>query len=220
MLPRRRTHVAVALSLSLVAAACGSTTIETAPATPDPAATTTITSPPSSAAEPLLPVSGAALPQFGQGHGNDPAVGLLAPDISATSLDGDTITVGAADGRGKVYGFFAHWCPHCQAELPRLVGFFNTTGLPDEVDFHAISAATNPDAGNFPPEAWFATELWPFPVLDDSSTGAISAAFGLPGFPYFVVVDGDGAVTHRLAGELSDDAAVAALIDLAAEGVS
>jgi thiol-disulfide isomerase/thioredoxin len=169
----------------------------------------------------VLPqVSGAALPQFGQGHGTDPAIGLRVPDISAVSLDGEIVTIEQANGRGKVYGFFAHWCPHCQVELPRLVAYFETIGLPEGVDFHAVSTAINPDAENFPPERWFATEEWPFPVLDDSSSGEVSAAFGLPGFPYFVVVDGDGNVTQRLAGELSDDVAVAALLDLAADGVS
>ena len=60
-------------------------------------------------------VTGQALPPYIPGN-EDPAVGLAAPLISGLSFDDSTVT---ADQPGsRIIGFFAHWCPHCQRELP------------------------------------------------------------------------------------------------------
>ena len=42
-----------------------------------------------------------------------------SPPSPASDFDGDDITIGADDGTAKVILFVAHWCPHCQAEVPR-----------------------------------------------------------------------------------------------------
>ena len=34
------------------------------------------------------------------------------------------------DGKAKAIFFVAHWCPHCQAEIPRLSEWLKTHGLP------------------------------------------------------------------------------------------
>ncbi len=168
----------------------------------------------SAEALPDNPVIGVSLSQFTD-EANDDAVGQPAPDLDGVSLKGDRIEIDQADGRGKIFGFFAHWCPHCQAEVPLLVDYLETNRLPENVDFHAISTAVDESRDNYPPIDWFDTENWPFPVLDDSQMSAIAAGFGLSAFPFFVVVDGDGAVVQRIAGGLPDEAAIAALIALA-----
>ncbi len=160
------------------------------------------------------PVLGTSLSQFSD-PANDDAVGQPAPDLDAVSLKGDRIEITQADGRGKIFGFFAHWCPHCQAEVPLLVDYLETNRLPVNVDFHAVSTAVDDSRDNYPPIDWFDAEDWPFPVLDDSQLSAIAAGFGLSAFPYFVVVDGDGNVVQRIAGGLPDESAISQLIALA-----
>lgn len=146
-----------------------------------------------------------ALPRFDATLG-DPAVGQLAPDFTATGFDGGEVSVQPGDGTAKVIGFFAHWCPHCQRELPRIAGWLGANQPPVGVEVIAVSTAVDPDGSNYPPSAWFEREGWPAAAVRDSATNEISEAYGLRGFPYTVVVDGAGRVLTRVSGELSDSA--------------
>jgi hypothetical protein len=74
---------------------------------------------------------------------------------------------------------------------------------PDDVDLIAISTATSSDRPNYPPSSWLEDEGWTSPVLVDNTDGSAAAAYGLPGFPYFVAVDADGNVAARMSGELT-----------------
>ncbi len=211
-----RKLVLVCLALVLFAAACGSSGEETvAEGDANASASAEQTASDSAPAADAPAVDGEWLTPFDPA--NDPSVGAAAPDINIISLTSDPITIDQADGRGKVYGFFAHWCPHCQAELPVLTSYIDANGLPDGVDFHAVSTAVDAERPNYPPVAWFADEGWPFDVLSDTNESEIAQAFGLTGFPYFVVVGGDGTVVERVAGGLPDEAAFAALLNTAAQ---
>jgi thiol-disulfide isomerase/thioredoxin len=161
-------------------------------------------------------VSGAALPTFpgNEASASDPALGQPIPDVSGQSFDGTPVTVGAT-GNPQMLLFLAHWCPHCQAEVPVLSDWMNAGGLPDEVELTTIATGTSADAPNYPPSEWLAEYSWPSPILADSSDQAAANAFGLPSYPYFVLVDGDGNVVARATGELTTeqlDTAMAALV--------
>lgn len=144
-------------------------------------------------------VSGTALPAFAQ---PDPALGLSAPAVEATALDGDRVSM-SGDGTPRVVGFFAHWCPHCQEEVPQVVDWLEGD-LPDGVDVVAVSTSVRSDGANYPPSAWFAREGWPNTVLIDSENSEIARGFGLTGFPYWVALDGSGAVVDRAAGQIGE----------------
>lgn len=133
----------------------------------------------------------------------DPAIGSPAPNISAENLDGDRVQVGD-DGVARIYGFFAHWCPACQAEVPVVAAWLEQDPLPDGVELIAISTAVDPTGPNYPPSEWFEGEEWPTPVLLDSQDDALSQAFGLTAFPFWVAVDANGEVVARLSGSLSE----------------
>lgn len=145
-------------------------------------------------------VSGNALPPFVE---PDPAVGRAAPEIVATTLDGDRVSV-PSEGSPRVMGFFAHWCPHCQAEVPRVVDWLAASDLPDAVDVIAVSTSVREDADNYPPSAWFARTGWPNTVLLDSASGEIAAMHGLTVFPFWIAVNADGDVVGRATGEISE----------------
>jgi thiol-disulfide isomerase/thioredoxin len=145
----------------------------------------------------------------------DPAVGQRIPGLSGQSFDGSDVTVDPADGRPKVIVFLAHWCPHCQAEVPRIQQWIEEGNQPDGVDIYAVSTGVRQDQPNYPPSAWMAREGWTPPVLLDDDTGTAATSFGLTGFPYFVLVDGEGNVVQRGSGELpveDFDAAVQGLV--------
>jgi thiol-disulfide isomerase/thioredoxin len=142
-----------------------------------------------------------ALPELPQG-GADPAVGLLAPAVEGQDLAGEPIAIPGA-GRPKVVMFLAHWCPHCQAEVPRIGDWVADNGLPEDVDVVSVATATDETKPNYPPGAWLQGEGWPIDVLVDDQQGTAAIGYGLTGFPFFVAVDAEGNVVQRASGELS-----------------
>jgi cytochrome c biogenesis protein CcmG, thiol:disulfide interchange protein DsbE len=154
-------------------------------------------------------VDGQALPPLPD-RGDDPAVGASMPVLRGTDLDGRPMTI-APDGRPKMIVFLAHWCPHCQAEVPVVQDWVDGGGLPAGVDLVSVATANDPRRPNFPAADWLDREGWTAPVLLDDADGHAADAAGLTAFPYFVFVDGDGNVVGRTSGELTpaqlDDAA-------------
>ena len=150
-------------------------------------------------------IEGESLPAF-DGQEPDPAMERLAPAFAATTFDGVEVSVLPGDGTAKVIGFFAHWCPHCQRELPRMADWMAANELPAGVEVIAVSTAVDSTRGNYPPSAWFAEEQWTAVAVRDSESNEISQAYGLSGFPYMVGVDAGGRVVARVSGELNDAA--------------
>lgn len=144
-------------------------------------------------------VSGASLPQFENPNG-DPAVGLPAPEVRGTAFDGKQVAI-VNDGRPKVIVFLAHWCPHCQEEVPLIQAWVNAGGVPSGVELISVATSIDPTRPNYPPDAWLAREGWTVPVIADP-TNSVAGAYGLPAFPYWVFVGSDGTVRARAVGEV------------------
>jgi thiol-disulfide isomerase/thioredoxin len=147
-------------------------------------------------------VDGQALPT-GTGT-DDAAIGMRAPVAGGQNFDGSPVTVGEG-GRPQLVVFLAHWCPHCQAEVPRLVAFDAAGGFPTGLDVVAVATGTMSSRPNYPPSAWLEREGWTRPVLVDTSNGSVANAYGVSGFPYFVLLDAEGRVLARDSGELTED---------------
>jgi peroxiredoxin len=195
--PTRRIALALLVAvLALVAASCGSDDggDGDAPASPFGQA------PPEGSVARGEP--GEPLPLFDPGAA-DMARGRLAPEVTGTALTGEEITVGAP-GEAQVIVFLAHWCPHCQAEVPRIVEHLAANPLPDDVQVYGVATSTAENRPNYPPSEWLEREEWAFPTLDDA-TNAVQAQYGLSAFPYFAAVDAEGVVVARGSGELTVD---------------
>lgn len=147
-------------------------------------------------------VLGDALPRF-ENPAADPAVGTPAPELQGLSYTGEQTDI-VFDGRPKLIAFLAHWCPHCQAEVPELVDWLEAGGLPDGVDLYAVATATQEGQANYPPSEWFVREGLDVPAVMDDGNSSAAEAMGLPGFPYWVVVDSAGLVVMRASGQLPD----------------
>ena len=148
------------------------------------------------------PAVGAALPAFVATQA-DPAVGRPIPEVDGASFVGSPVRI-AADGRPKVVLFLAHWCPHCQREVPVVKAWLDGGGLPAGVDLVSVATAIDPNRPNYPPDAWLSREGWQAPVLVDGD-GSIATRYGLSAFPYWVAVNADGTVAARLTGELTPE---------------
>jgi cytochrome c biogenesis protein CcmG, thiol:disulfide interchange protein DsbE len=148
-------------------------------------------------------ISGAALAELPQ-SGADPGVGKVIPETTGQSFDGSPVAI-RNDGRAKLILFVAHWCPHCQKEIPLLGDWLGSHQLPSGVDLYTVSTSVDSKRPNYPPAAWLEKEGWTAKTLADSADGMAADAYGLSAFPYFIAVDGSGKVVARTTGEITTD---------------
>ncbi len=144
-------------------------------------------------------ISGDPLPRFESPVG-DPAIGMPAPAVDGSSFDGSATAI-APGARPTVVIFLAHWCSHCQAEVPVLQAWVNAGGLPAGIDFVSVATAIDPGRPNYPPDAWLTREGWTVPVIVDP-TDAVAEAYGLSAFPFWTFIGADGTVRARATGQL------------------
>jgi thiol-disulfide isomerase/thioredoxin len=151
-------------------------------------------------------VNGDVLPAYNESETNDPAIGMAAPVLTGKGFTGNTITT-ESTGTPMMLVFLAHWCPHCQREVPLLVEWNKSGKTPTGIDIIAVATGTDPTNPNYPPSEWLAREEFPalWPVMADSKDATAGDAFGLSGYPYFVLIDGDGKVVKRVSGEVAMD---------------
>lgn len=138
---------------------------------------------------------------------DDSAVGRPAPALSGANYAGDAVTVRPGTDGPLMLVFLAHWCPHCNREIPVLNQWRDAGGVPEELRVVGISTAVSADRPNYPPGEWLVDMDWQWDVIadepapsDDEAPPAM-AAYGVTGFPFFVLIDAEGNVTARGSGE-------------------
>ncbi|MEO6652428.1 MAG: TlpA disulfide reductase family protein [Ilumatobacteraceae bacterium] len=235
--PRRLTAIGCSITLGLAACGGGADQAETpspvssATSAPSGSVDTGSTTPSSSGdvvptidpevPEAFLPgvgpvaVVGESLPVLPE-QGDDPAIGMPAPVLIAQDFDGRPVRVEpAADGPTWLV-FLAHWCPHCNDEIPVINTLRDEGRIPDGIDVIGVSTAVSPDRPNFPPGQWLQDKEWTFAAIADGidtgrETFIAADAYGVSGFPFSVLVDAHGIVVKRWSGERDPDDIVAML---------
>ncbi len=152
---------------------------------------------------PAPQVTGEPLPNHDPALVPDPAQGLQAPGAVGADFQLETVEI-ANDGRPKVILFLAHWCPHCQVEVPKVQEWLEGGGKPEGVDFYSVATSIDETLPNYPPDLWLQREGWTPPVLVDTDR-SVAGAYGLRFFPLWVFVDDDGTVIGRAATELPQE---------------
>jgi cytochrome c biogenesis protein CcmG/thiol:disulfide interchange protein DsbE len=147
-------------------------------------------------------VRGEALQQLGSGP--DGSVGQRAPSVTGTSIDGEQMTIEPGDGTPKAIVFLAHWCPHCQAEVPTVVDWMEAGNLPEGVEIVGVATGIDRNRPNYPPHEWFERENWEVPTVVDGDSSALRA-YGITTFPGWALVDGEGNVVQRWTGETTPE---------------
>lgn len=147
-------------------------------------------------------VQGAPLPEFVP-EAADAAVGRTIPAIVGRSYKGEGVTIRADDGRAKAILFVAHWCPHCQREVPLVQSWLSGGGSTGGVDLYAVATGNDPARPNYPPGSWLERERWTVPTVMDDAASSIGQAYGLSAFPFWVFVRADGTVAARASGEMT-----------------
>ena len=148
---------------------------------------------------------GTALPPLEESvpaPGSDPAEGAAAPVLNGFDFAGAPVAV-APSGKPTLLVFLAHWCPHCNAEIPRLIEWKESGQMPDSLEVVGITTGSRDDQANWPPSQWLVDMEWPWAVMADSEKQDAAYAMGVSGYPGLVLLDGDGAVLARRSGEAS-----------------
>ncbi|MXY74740.1 MAG: TlpA family protein disulfide reductase [Acidimicrobiia bacterium] len=131
--------------------------------------------------------------------GQDIAFGWDAPKVTGSDWKGNPVTIDPADGRAKLIVFLAHWCPHCQVEVPKIQAWLNETGGHPEVDMYGVATSNDRTRTNWPPGEWLEREGWTPPTVMDKN-GKVARSFGMRGTPFWAAVNSEGKVVYRAAG--------------------
>lgn len=156
-------------------------------------------------------VIGDALPEYAGSIENDPAVGMVAPGLIGEDYTGSQVVAAHGTDRPTLVVFLAHWCPHCNDEIPELNALRDAGRWPAGLDIVAVSTAIAPDRPNFPPSRWLVEKDWTYPVIADELDMGIESftaatAYGVTGFPFMTLVGSDGTVLARWSGSAGADA--------------
>jgi thiol-disulfide isomerase/thioredoxin len=151
-------------------------------------------------------VTGTPLEAYDSTKSPDPAVGKDVPVLEGKNFAGDPITIDKSKGATMVV-FLAHWCPHCNREVPRLLDWKHSGQVPAGLNVVGVATAVDKNGVNYPPAQWFSDKGWEWPVMVDQSQGDHNAgvaaeAYGATGWPYFVIFGADGKVKVRVSGEV------------------
>lgn len=135
------------------------------------------------------------------GPDTDPLAGQVAPTLTGTGFGGDEVMI-EANGAPKAIYFLAHWCPHCQAEVPLVQSMIDEGRKPEALEIYAVSTAVDRGQGNYPPSTWLEGEGFSPPVIRDDADSSAFRSFGGGGFPYVVYLDSENKVVARTSGSL------------------
>ena len=160
-----------------------------------------------------ISVVGDSLPQYAGENDDNVALGLAAPTFSAPDQNSEIFQL-EKNGNSKALLFLAHWCPHCQREVPVVQRFIDSNGVPPGIDVIAVATSIDRGRDNYPPQEWLERERWSETQIYDLDR-EIGEAYGLNAFPYWVFLDKDLNVLARRKGNLPEDMVGALLIQLA-----
>lgn len=102
--------------------------------------------------------------------------------------------------------FLAHWCPHGRKEVPAVQAWLDGGGLPGGEPVRGRHRHRHRRrTPELPAHRLARRRGWTPPTLLDDDASRAGQAYGLTGYPYWVLLDGNGRVTGRHAGALPVD---------------
>jgi peroxiredoxin len=126
--------------------------------------------------------------------GAAPRPGLIAPDFTLETLDGETITLSDLRGKGVVVNFWATWCLPCRTEMPALERTWNSLGN-DGLVILAVNRQESPDrVGAFAEEFGLT-----FPILLDRD-GSVFGRYNVQLYPTTFFIGRDGIIREVIFG--------------------
>lgn len=126
-----------------------------------------------------------------------PLLGKIAPEVTGTDLDGNTVRLSQLRGRYVLLNFFASWCVPCQKEHDDLVRFQENHAAAGDATVVAVIWDDDPDRVR----RFFEERGGDWPVLVDDR-GKVALDFGVRGPPESFLISPEGVVLSRIIGEV------------------
>lgn len=131
--------------------------------------------------------------------------GAVAPDFTATTLDGEPVSLDRYEGQVVLLNIWATWCAPCREEMPSMQRLQDAI---DDPDFRVVAVSV--DANTPGVLGYFSrpggdvegfTEEYglSFEVLRDPS-GAIGDIYQVTGLPETFLIGRDGVIYRKVAG--------------------
>lgn len=127
---------------------------------------------------------------------------MVLPDFSVASLDGVSTQLSSVYGKPALVGFWATWCPPCNAEAPVIQKLYETYG--DRVNFMMIDSASDGRDNLDVVKSWLKDGNYSYPVYIDE-TGEAATAAQIYYLPTMFVLNKEGTVLTAFSGALDED---------------
>lgn len=129
-----------------------------------------------------------------------PAIGMKAPVVTTTDLDGARVDLGTWIGKRPVLlEFWATWCESCAALKPMMDSAY--AKYHDQVEFIGVDVALNETVPGI--RAWLAEHRPGFRVLYDSASAAVGA-YEVQATSTVYILGPDGRVAYAGVGGSQD----------------
>jgi len=123
----------------------------------------------------------------------------LAPDFSATDLDGKTISLDRYKGKILIINYFATWCPPCRVEIPDFVEAYKDHRK-DGLEFLGVDLGESPDTV----KEFVNEQKINYPVI--AGDRDMEDKFGpVHSIPVTIVIDREGRIATKKIGMLSSE---------------
>lgn len=143
-------------------------------------------------------------------------VGDTAPDFDLPEADGGNIRLSDHAGKVRLVNFWATWCEPCKDEMPQIEEDLQQVYGPDAFTAILLNQYDDIDVIREYKHGFLGLELT-YPMGEDTF-GAASAAYGVPGLPFNVIVDQSGIVQYVEFGFTKEDV-IAKIQELLGVGV-
>lgn len=131
-----------------------------------------------------------------------PLIGRAAPAVLSSTYDDETFDLSRRKGSWVIINFFNSRCVPCIAEHPELLKFVEQQAtFPDGAEFYSF---VQPPDDDHDVRAFFAERGGDWPIIRDDD-GRITVAFGVSQVPETFIIDPDGVVRVRWAGEINSE---------------
>ncbi|WP_243291691.1 TlpA disulfide reductase family protein [Bacillus sp. FJAT-47783] len=131
-----------------------------------------------------------------------PEKGMMAPDFTLTSVDGETIKLSSLRGKKVVLNFWTSWCPPCQEELPDIQAFAKTT---EDKSIVTIGVnLTGEESGKEAVHSFVKQSNLTYPILYDMNDVA-QKLYRIVVIPTTYVIDEDGVIKEKIVGPVTKE---------------
>lgn len=131
--------------------------------------------------------------QAGKNYQNDP---VPAPDLTMTTLDGETINLADQTGKVILVNFWATWCAPCRKEIPDLIDLYDQYRSDGLVIVGVAMDEEGPDVV----KPFVEEQSINYPIVIDTSKTVESQFDAMYGLPTTYVVNPDGKIVRRILG--------------------